>query len=114
MPGWIIDTTYIDVWLNQLDGFEYDSVLAALEYLEEMGPLAKRPFVDTLHHTKVANLKELRPRGTTIRIIFAFDVERRAVTLVAGDKSGQWKKWYKKNIPLAEERFFEYLKKKGR
>ena len=53
------------------------------------------------------NLKELRPgsAGTTeVRILFCFDPERQAVLLVAGDKSGHWKDWYKRAIPLAEER----------
>lgn len=30
--------------------------------------------------------------------MFAFDPERQAILLVAGDKAGNWKKWYTKNI----------------
>lgn len=51
-------------------------------------------------------MKELRPgsRGRSeLRILFAFDPVRRAILLVAGDKAGNWKKWYRTNIPLADE-----------
>ncbi|MEW1821695.1 type II toxin-antitoxin system RelE/ParE family toxin [Arthrobacter sp. NPDC080031] len=30
-----------------------------------------------------------------MRILFAFDPERLAILLVAGDKAGNWSKWYK-------------------
>lgn len=38
-----------------------------------------------------------------------FDVDREAVILVAGDKAGQWNRWYRENIPVAEDRYEEYL-----
>ncbi|MFI9418297.1 type II toxin-antitoxin system RelE/ParE family toxin [Streptomyces werraensis] len=43
--------------------------------------------------------------GSEIRILFAFDPVRRAVLLVAGDKAGNWQRWYDVNIPIAEERY---------
>lgn len=42
-------------------------------------------------------------------MLFVFDPGRQAVFLVAGDKSGQWDSWYRKNIPLAEKRYQDYL-----
>jgi hypothetical protein len=42
-------------------------------------------------------------------MIFAFDPAREVVFLVAGDKSGRWRAWYEKAIPLADERFAEHL-----
>ncbi len=57
-------------------------------------------------------MKELRPGSSgasEMRLIFAFDPVREAVFLVAGDKSGQWREWYQKAIPLADERFEEHL-----
>ncbi|WP_369127661.1 type II toxin-antitoxin system RelE/ParE family toxin [Rothia nasimurium] len=44
--------------------------------------------------------------------LFIFDPEQQAILLVAGDKTGQWTKWYKQNIPLAEKRYEEYLRKR--
>lgn len=57
-------------------------------------------------------MKELRPGsagGSEIRILFAFDPVRRAILLLAGDKSGRWERWYRQAIPLADQRFDEHL-----
>lgn len=45
--------------------------------------------------------------------LYVFDSKRNAVLLVAGDKAGQWESWYRKAIPLAEERYELYLKQEG-
>ncbi|MCX4503466.1 type II toxin-antitoxin system RelE/ParE family toxin [Streptomyces anulatus] len=37
-----------------------------------------------------------------IRIIFAFDPTRSALLLLGGDKAGNWERWYRENIPVAE------------
>jgi hypothetical protein len=58
-------------------------------------------------------MRELRPGSagrSEVRILFIFDPERRAVLLVAGDKAGNWKKWYDRNIPVADERYDEWLR----
>jgi hypothetical protein len=95
--------------MDTLDDYEYDNLIAALEQLEEHGPVTRRPFVDTLDGSKHPNMKELRPRptkaGTHIRVLFAFDVRSRAIMLIAGDKAGNWSKWYAKHIPIADELF---------
>jgi hypothetical protein len=54
-------------------------------------------------------MKELRPSATSIRILFVFDPERRAVLLVAGDKAGDWSGWYDRNIPIAGQRYEAWL-----
>lgn len=57
-------------------------------------------------------MKELRPPSsghTEIRLLFAFDPRREAIFLVAGDKAGNWESWYRKAIPLADERFARHL-----
>ena len=50
------------------------------------------------------NMKELRPAGTSIRILFIFDPDRQAILLLGGDKAGSWRRWYDRNIPIAEQR----------
>jgi hypothetical protein len=35
--------------------------------------------------------------------LFAFDPWRQAILLVAGDKSGDWKGWYRTAIKIAEQ-----------
>jgi hypothetical protein len=37
---------------------------------------------------------------------------RNAVLLVAGDRAGGGKAWYRQAIPLAEQRYEDYLKQK--
>jgi hypothetical protein len=57
-------------------------------------------------------MKELRPGSTgssEVRILFAFDPVRRAVLLVAGDKSGNWRGWHEPAIPLADARYDAHL-----
>jgi hypothetical protein len=59
-------------------------------------------------------MKELRPitaRGR-IRVLFCFDPHREAILLVAGDKAGQWQSWYNRMIPVADDRYEEFLKTK--
>ncbi len=102
----------IDAWLVALDQSSYEQVVAAMELLAERGPQLGRPLVDTVVGSRHNNMKELRPGSSgrsELRVLFAFDPERRAIMLVAGDKSGNWKKWYSVNIPIADDRFSEHL-----
>jgi hypothetical protein len=83
-------------------------VQAAIDKLEEQGPGCGRPLVDSIKGSRHSNLKELRPGSSgssEMRILFAFDKRRTGLLLVAGDKSGQWNKWYKVNIPIADDLF---------
>lgn len=85
------------------------AVTAAIDYLEAEGPTLGRPAVDKVKGSRFHNMKELRPHGTSIRILFVFDPRRRAILLVAGDKAGEWEQWYIENIPIAEERYEIWL-----
>ena len=75
-----------------------------------MGPTLGRPQVDTLAGATLTNLKELRIQiqGDPWRVLFAFDPKRQAIILVGGNKRGD-KRWYRKNIPIAEERYRRHL-----
>ena len=83
-----------------------------MELLAERGPALGRPVVDRITGSKLHNLKELRPGSagkTEIRILFIFDPRRQAILLVAGDKAGNWTRWYRDAIKLAEDRYARYL-----
>lgn len=71
----------------------------------------KRPYVDTLKGTKIANIKELRTKhlNQNFRILFAFDTERDIILLIGGDKTND-KKFYDKMIQKAEKLFLEHLR----
>jgi hypothetical protein len=98
-------------WIEHLDPVTQARVVQAIDLLAEVGPALGRPLVDTIHHSTIANLKELRPG--TARILFAFDPWRSSILLVAGDKSGRWNEWYVEAVPLAEQRYESYLKERA-
>jgi len=103
----------VQQWLDGLDISTYEDVMTALVVLEQEGPALGRPLVDTIKDSRIANLKELRPPSPgrqTIRMLFAFDPVRSAFFLAAGDKTGNWIKWYRRNIPLAEARYEQHLR----
>ncbi|MEV4219926.1 type II toxin-antitoxin system RelE/ParE family toxin [Nonomuraea sp. NPDC049725] len=84
----------------------------AILILERNGPAEGRPLVDTIAGAKFPDLKELRPgsaRRSEIRILFVFDPWRAAILLVAGDKAGNWERWYREAIPRAERLYEFYL-----
>jgi Phage derived protein Gp49-like (DUF891) len=41
--------------------------------------------------------------------LLVFDPWRSVILVVAGDKSGQWEKWYRTAIPRAEQLYDDYL-----
>ena len=75
---------------RRLDRQVQDETYAVARMLEQFGPQLGRPRVDTLNGSSHANMKELRfsAAGGEWRLAFAFDPKRRAILLVAGDKSG--------------------------
>lgn len=109
---WRVDLALVERWLLELDQNSYEQVVAAVELLGERGPQLGRPLVDTVVASRHGNMKELRPGSSgrsELRMLFAFDSKRRAIVLIAGDKAGSWKKWYRDNIPRADELFDEHL-----
>jgi hypothetical protein len=97
---------------DELSASVQDELLASLIPLREYGPSLGRPDVDTLKDSKYLNMKELRFRadGGVWRVAFAFDPQRDAILLVAGDKSGvSEKKFYKRLIEKADKRYKEHL-----
>lgn len=87
-------------------------ILALALLLQKFGPRLGRPRVDTLKGSRHANMKELRfsAAGGEWRVAFAFDRKRKAVMLVAGDKSGgSEKRFYRQLIRKADVRFDAHL-----
>lgn len=91
-----------------------DALFAAARLLVDYGPQLGRPYADTLKGSKHANMKELRfdAADGEWRAAFAFDPQRKAILLVAGDKSGgSQKRFYKQLIAKADRRFSAHLEK---
>lgn len=98
--------------LRTLDPGVQDALIVVAKLLADFGPQLGRPHVDTLKGSRHANMKELRFEAADgeWRAAFAFDPERRAVVLVAGDKSGgSQKRFYKQLIAKADLRFSDHV-----
>lgn len=111
--AWTVE--FADEFEPEFDDFPeavQNELLAQAKVIEQFGPEAKRPRVDTLSGSKHANMKELRfdAADGVWRVAFAFDPRRRAVLLVGGDKSGgSQKRFYKRLIAIADQRFDAHL-----
>jgi hypothetical protein len=105
----------VDTWFARLceeDPESADLIEEAIDHLAREGPRLGRPLVDRIKGSRHHNMKELRPASSgasEVRILFAFDPHRQAILLIAGDKSGDWRGWYERNVPLADRRFDEHL-----
>lgn len=98
------------------------AIVAAVDFVAEGGPAVGRPLVgeislDPDYRQFVAlfgnHLKEIRVPGTDVRILCTFSAERRLVLLFAGDKSGDWNRWYRTAIPAAAELYSAYIKERA-
>lgn len=100
---------------DEVLAFERDAriaLAAATKLLADFGPQLGRPHADTLKGSRHANMKELRFEAADgeWRAAFAFDPERNAIVLVAGDKSGgSQKRFYRSLIAKADLRFSDHL-----
>lgn len=97
-----------------------DAFDAAVERLQEKGPTLGRPTVGEVNlrdypadiRSLFGNrLKELR--AGTIRVLFTFGPDRVPVLLVAGDKQGEWNRWYPTAITQAADEYRDYLRRTG-
>ena len=75
--------------LYESDPASHQLVNQAILILERSGPAEGRPLVGSITASRIA--------------------WRAAILLVAGDKSGQWAKWYRTAIPRAEQLYDDYL-----
>jgi hypothetical protein len=114
-PNWEIEfTAEAERWYDALDLKDTERISAAIDRVQRTGPVLGRPFVGSIEGSRHHNMKEMRSNGGNLRALFAFDPDRRAVVLVGGDKTGDWKGWYKRNIPRADRLYDEHLREMGK
>lgn len=107
--SWEVEyTDEFEAWWHRLIEDDQERIAALVEILEEQGPAAGRPVVDTVKGSRHPNMKELRPG--TVRVLFAFDPRRAAILLIGGDKRDRWDEWYEQMIPIADDLFDVHLK----
>jgi hypothetical protein len=111
--SWVVEIG--DEFEPEFDALHRDvqtEILAMARLLQQFGPQLKRPRADTLNGSRHTNMKELRFSAADgeWRIAFAFDPKRKAILLVAGDKSGVGeKRFYRELIHKADNRFEAHL-----
>ena len=89
-----------------------DELLAHARLLSQFGPELGRPIADTLNGSRHANMKELRfdCNSEVWRVAFAFDPQRQAILLVAGNKRGlDQRRFYRRLIEKADDRYDDHL-----
>jgi len=113
MTTWnIVLVLEVELWVESLDQKDRGEILRGLQILEQSGPQLGRPLVDSIRGSLIKNLKVLLiSRGPLkqFRLLFVYDPERNALILVGGNKSGDWSRWYKNNIEIAEINYLKYL-----
>lgn len=113
--SWNVDLSdELDAEWDQFPVDVQNEILAHGKLLEHFGPQLGRPRVDTLKGSRYSNMKELRfdAANGVWRVAFAFDPRRRAILLVAGDKSGKSQpRFYRQLIAKADERYKAHLQK---
>jgi hypothetical protein len=106
--AWEIEYTYqFGEWYEDLGENDQAAVDAVVELLGEKGPQLKRPAVGEITGRRIKHLKELRIG--TIRVLFAFDPRSVAILLIGGNKTGEWKRWYERSLPQAEDLYDTHL-----
>jgi hypothetical protein len=119
MPWQVLFASELASEFGELSEAVQDEILAHAELLERFGPDLRRPKSDTLKGSKHANMKELRfdAANGVWRVAYAFDPERHAILLVAGDKAGvSQKRFYRQLLAKADLRFDRHvatIKKRG-
>jgi hypothetical protein len=115
MDDWVVEFgDELDVEFEELSEEVKSSLIQHLNLLKIYGPQLPRPYADTLNGSVYPNMKELRFNADdgVWRIAFAFDPQRQAIILVAGDKAGQnQKKFYRQLLEKADRRYTAHLDK---
>jgi len=105
-------TDEFGMWWATLTEEQQDDLRARVDLLAEAGPSLRRPVVgEIVGSTFDPQMKELicNSGGAALRVLFVFDPNRTAILLLGGDKSGQWRAWYRQAIPTADSLYRTYL-----
>jgi hypothetical protein len=97
-------------WWHRLTEAEQESVAYVIGLLESKGPALRYPHSSGVTGSKHAHLRELRiqHQGRPYRVLYAFDPRRKAILLLAGDKTGD-DRFYLKMVPKADRLYDEHL-----
>jgi hypothetical protein len=112
MDEWVVEfSDEFDSEFEQLSEDVQSSLIQHANLLKIYGSQLSRPYADTLNGSIYPNMKELRFNADNgvWRVAFAFDPQRQAIILVAGDKAGANQKKFYKHIDRADKRYTAHL-----
>ena len=78
--------------------------------LEAKGPALRYPHSSGVAGSKHPHMRELRVQhqGRPYRVFYAFDPLRKAILLIAGDKTGD-DRFYQRMVPVADRLYDQHL-----
>jgi hypothetical protein len=105
----VVVSAEFENWWNGLSARAQEAVSFVVKLLEARGPSLDHPYSSSIRGSGLARMRELRirHRGRPLRVLYAFDPQRSAVLLVGGDK-GSDSRWYRTNVPLAEQAYAKH------
>lgn len=106
-------TPQAEQWYMSLGAEDTNRIAQAFNQLERLGPTLGRPRAASINGSRHHNMKEVRSASGHLRALFAFDPRRRAIVLLGGDKTNDWKGWYQRNIPRADKLYDKHLRALG-
>src|SRR6202162_854011 len=117
MPWEVEYSDEFELWGNDLNDEEQETIAAHVELLEERGPQLPFPYTSGIQTSKHGNMRELRiqHQGRPYRVLYAFDPRRVGILLLGGDKTGN-ERWYAEYVPRADrlyEAHLEALRREG-
>src|ERR1700750_3116583 len=87
----VVASDQVSRWYRGLDDRDALSVKRAIDALAADGRALRGPRSAPIFGSRHRGMRELRSVGGNLRVLYAFDRSGRAVLLVAGDKTGNWK-----------------------
>jgi hypothetical protein len=106
-------TPQVGTWLAGLTPTDRARIVPAIEALlehgKDLGSKLAKPIKSSRHH----EMRELRAVTGNIRVLYGIDPNRRAVLLVGGDKTNNWRGWYDQNVPNADRAWDQHLRDLG-
>jgi hypothetical protein len=108
----VVASPQVSRWYAGLDDRQALSVKRAVDELAARGSAIDRPRSAPIHGSRHHSMRELRSVGGNLRVLYAFH-KNRAVLLAGGDKTGNWKGWYKRNVKRADRRLDDYKRTLG-
>jgi len=115
MDEWSVEfCDEFDLEFEELNEDVKCNLIQHLNLLKIYGQQLSRPYADTLNGSTYPNMKELRfnADNRVWRVAFAFNTQRQAIILVAGDKAGtNQPKFYQQLISRADRRYVDHLNK---